>query len=73
MSAIGFFGDFLMGERERLVRSGDTLLGDLLRGATPSMTVSNPVNLSGDRRLGERRSVASSIAWAVSIAEAVLP
>jgi hypothetical protein len=61
-----------MGERERPVRSGDTLLGDLLRGATPSMTVSNPVNLSGDSRLGERRSVASSIAWAVSIAEAVL-
>jgi len=61
-----------MGERERLVRSGNTLLGDLLRGTTPSITVSNPVDLSGDRHLSERRSVASSIAWAVSIAEAAL-
>ena len=54
MSAVGFFGGFLMGERERLVRSGDTRLGDLLRGTTPSMILSSPGSLSGDRRLGER-------------------
>jgi hypothetical protein len=60
-----------MGERGRLVLSEDARLGDLLRGTTPSIAGSKVVDLSGDRRLGERRSVASSIPWEMSIAEAI--
>lgn len=51
-----------MGDRERLVRSGDVLIGDLLRGTAPLIAVSKTVGLSGDRLLGDRRRVASSTA-----------
>jgi hypothetical protein len=68
----GCFWDFLIGERERLVRSGDTRSGDLLRGIAPFIAVSKTVDLSGERLLGDRRRVASSIAWAMSIADMIL-
>ena len=61
MSDVAFFGDFLMGDRERLVLSRDFRLGDLLRGITPSIAVSKFRCFAGDRRLGERRRVVSSI------------
>jgi hypothetical protein len=72
MSDAGIFGYFLMGERRGLAPSGDARLGNLLLGTTSSIAVSKVVDLSGDRRLGERRSVASSISWEMSIADAIL-
>jgi hypothetical protein len=68
----GCFWDFLIGERERLVLSGDARFGDLLRGIAPFIAVSKTIDLSGERLLGDRRRVASSIAWAMSIADMVL-
>lgn len=71
MSDIDFFGGFLIGDLGRLVLSGDTRLGDLLRGATPSIAASKSADLSGDRRLGDRRRDASSIARESSMAETI--
>jgi hypothetical protein len=61
-----------MGDRERLVLSRDFRLGDLLRGTTPSIAVSKSICFAGDRRLGERRRVFSSIAWEMSTPEAII-
>jgi hypothetical protein len=65
MSDVAFFGDFLMGDRERLVLSGDLRLGDLLRGTTPSIVVSKSACFARHRRLGERRRVVLSITEAM--------
>ena len=54
-----------MGDRERLILSGDRRLGDLLRGTTPSIAVSKSACFAEQRRLGERRRVVSFITKAM--------